>query len=249
MDIRHGHKEKSRLGRLLVNRGYLSETQLEQGLRLQRESGQRLGEVFVGLGWITDKDLNRVLRHQARYRNAAALVTMVTMPFQPLVSLAATNSPVTSSAQTAGELHRIAGMAPLNDDELASFVGRSTDDFLAQLDTVRGMADAAKESADGVVADEYSDAVEGLKLVARSFVPVLNFLHSDLSIVGVHYREGEPRYRISGDGTMELALPERIERIGMNNIRVSESASASLGNVTLSDIRFQAGSNLRIYTH
>ncbi|SDX42561.1 pilus assembly protein PilB [Marinobacter mobilis] len=249
MDIRHGHKEKSRLGRLLVNRGYLSEIQLEQGLRLQRESGERLGEVFVGLGWISDKELNRVLRHQARYRNAAAFVTMVTMPFQPLVSLAATNSVVTPADQTSGALHRVTGMSPLDDDELASFAGRSTEDFLAQLATVRGMAEAAEQSDGGPVDEAYTDAVEGLKLVARSFVPVLNFLHSDLSIVGVHYREGEPRYRISGEGALELALPERIERIGMNNIRVSESASATLGNVTLSDIRFQAGSHLRIYTH
>ena len=64
MRIRQGFEEKSRLGRLLVNRGYLSETQLEDGLRLQREAGQRLGEVFIQSGWISEKELNRVLKHQ-----------------------------------------------------------------------------------------------------------------------------------------------------------------------------------------
>ncbi|MBC7182164.1 MAG: pilus assembly protein PilB, partial [Marinobacter sp.] len=59
MRIRQGIEEKSRLGRLLVNRGYLSEGQLEDGLRVQRETGQRLGEVLVQAGWITRKELDR----------------------------------------------------------------------------------------------------------------------------------------------------------------------------------------------
>ena len=73
MRIRQGFEEKSRLGRLLINRGYLSEGQVNEGLRLQRESGQRLGEVFIQAGWISEKELHRVLKHQSRYRNAAAL--------------------------------------------------------------------------------------------------------------------------------------------------------------------------------
>lgn len=248
MDIRNGHKEKSRLGRLLVNRGYLSEAQLEQGLALQRETGERLGEVFTRLGWISERDLDRVLRHQARYRNAAALVTMVTMPFQPLVSLAATNSSATQSSQTAGELYELAGLVPLTDAELSASTGRSTDDFLARFQTVRGMAEAARDSGGEPLSDENTDAMEGVKLLATTFVPMLNFLHSDLAITGVHYREGEPRYRISAAGELELALPERIERIEMSNIRVSEHAATTLGSVTMTDIRFQAGSEVRIYT-
>ncbi|WP_092022141.1 pilus assembly protein PilB [Marinobacter zhejiangensis] len=248
MDISHGHQEKSRLGRLLVNRGYISEAQLEQGLRHQRESGQRLGEVLVGLGCISERDLRRVLRHQARYRSAAALVTMVTMPFQPLVSLAATNTQVTPAAQSAGQLYETAGLSPMTDEELSASTGQDAGDFLAKVQTVRAMAEAARDSAGGSLADEYTDAIEGLKFAVSTFIPVLNFLHSDLSIIGVHYREGEPRYQVSESGVLELALPERIEQVAMNNIRVSAGASSSLGNVTLSDIQFQAGSHMRVYT-
>ncbi|MEH6563463.1 MAG: pilus assembly protein PilB, partial [Marinobacter sp.] len=92
MRLRKGFEEKSRLGRLLVNRGYLSEDQLDDGLRLQRDSGKRLGEVFIAAGWITERELGRVLKHQSRYRSAAAMVTMVALPFQPLVTFAASNS-------------------------------------------------------------------------------------------------------------------------------------------------------------
>lgn len=105
MRIRKGFEEKSRLGRLLINRGYLSEGQLDEALLLQRETGQRLGEVLIAAGWVTDKELHRVLKHQARYRNAAALVTMVTLPFQPLVSLAAGNTSAASMPAQAGQLY------------------------------------------------------------------------------------------------------------------------------------------------
>lgn len=248
VNIRNGHQEKSRLGRLLVNRGYLTEIQLEQGLKLQRETGQRLGEVFVAQGLITEKELQRVLRHQSRYRNAAALVTMVTLPFQPLVSLASTQSNSSQESQRAGEMYDASGLSPLTDDELSSATGQSTEDFLARVDTIRSMAEAARDSDGSPLSEELTDAVEGLKFVVSSFVPVLNFLKSDLTISGVHYRDGEPRYQVSDAGVLQLALPERIESIEMNNIRVSEAGGASLGNVTLTDIQFQAGSNMRIYS-
>ena len=106
MRIRQGFEEKSRLGRLLVGRGYLTEAQLDEGLRVQRESGLRLGEVFIQSGWISEKELSRVLKHQSRYRNAAALVAVVALPFQPLVGFAATNHVNTSpSSSEAGEMY------------------------------------------------------------------------------------------------------------------------------------------------
>lgn len=128
MRIRQGFEEKSRLGRLLINRGYLSEGQLDEGLRLQRETGQRLGEVFIQAGWISEKELYRVLKHQSRYRNAAALVTMVTLPFQPLVTFAASNSAEASqSALEAGELYERGNLAPLSESELATISGQGID--------------------------------------------------------------------------------------------------------------------------
>lgn len=249
MKISHGHEEKSRLGRLLVNRGYLTEAQLEKGLRLQRETGQRLGEVFVQSGWITERELHRVLKHQTRYRNAAALVTMVVLPFQPLLGFAANHNNNHSSRQDIGELYDKEQFQPMTDAELSGAVGRATEDFLARVDLLRNMAVAAESNRGEPMADEQTDVIEGLKFVTNTFIPVLNFLDSDLTISGVHYRSDEPRYQIGNDGSLTLAMPERIEQIRMDNIRVSGGQGASLGNVTLTDIQFQAGSNIRIYTH
>ena len=204
MRFRQGIEEKSRLGRLLVNRGYLSDAQVTEGLRLQGETGQRLGEVLVQAGWITEKELFRVLRHQSRYRSAAAVVTMVVLPFQPLVSFAASQSSAgaTQVGADAGELYSGSGMAPMSDGELSAVAGQGDDGLLARVRAVAGMVSTAGDS-------QAPDVIEGLKLTANIFVPVLNFLDSDLTISGVHYREGEPRYHVREDGALTLAFPER----------------------------------------
>lgn len=248
MKISHGLAEKSRLGRLLISRGYLTEEQLELGLRLQQETGQRLGEVFVHNGWITERELGRVLKHQARYRNAAALVTMIALPFQPLVSFAANTSVSSPEDPGVGQMYANNSWQPMTDDELAQAVGRATDEFLERVDLVRSMAEAAQASEGEPLPEELSDAMEGLKLVTSSFVPVLNFLDSDMTITGVHYRDGESRYQIHDDGALRLSLPERIEQVAMRNIRVSGGQGPILGHVTLSDIQFQAGSHITIST-
>jgi len=245
--IRKGFEEKSRLGRLLINRGYLSEGQLDEALLLQRETGQRLGEVLIAAGWVTDRELHRVLKHQARYRNAAALATMVTLPFQPLVSLAAGNTHAASMPVEAGELYNRGGLAPLSDRDMADVTAQSSVGLLERIDTVAAMPGNA---TGGVDDPELAglDSVEGIKLAANIFVPVLSFLDSDLTISGVHYRDGEPRYSIREDGALRLAFPERIEEIRMDNIRVSGNQSPSMGNVSIHNIRFHPNSQMTIYT-
>lgn len=245
MRIRQGFEEKSRLGRLLINRGYLSEGQLEEGLRRQRDTGLRLGEVLVASGWVSEKELHRVLKHQSRYRNAAALVAVVTLPFQPLVSLAASNTQAAPVTPEAGELYSQPGLAPLTEAELAGVSGQSDLGLLARLEAVSlmpGQAVSAGEEASG------ADVVEGIRLVANVFVPVLSFLESDFSVKGVHYREGESRFTVLNDGGLRLAFPERIEEIRMDNIRVMGGQTPSMGNVSLRDIRFHPDSQMTIYT-
>lgn len=230
MRLRKGFEEKSRLGRLLVNRGYLSEDQLDDGLRLQRDSGKRLGEVFIAAGWITERELGRVLKHQSRYRSAAAMVTMVALPFQPLVTFAASNSTSAAQAAEAGELLETAGMSPLTEDELSAVAGQGNRSLLDR------------------IGQPEPDVIEGIKLTANVFVPTLNFLESDFSISGVNYRDGEPRYEVSEDGAVTMAFPERIEEIRMDNIRVSGGSSPAMGNVSIQDIRFHPDSRMTIYT-
>ncbi|WP_297794603.1 pilus assembly protein PilB [uncultured Marinobacter sp.] len=245
MDIRQGFEEKSRLGRLLVNRGYLSSQQLEEGLRLQRETGQRLGEALIQAGWITERELFRVLKQQSRYRNAAALFTVVTLPLQPLVSFAA--GPSASAAQdtlpeSAELMQQGKGISPLSDADLARVSGQGDQTLVDRIAAVGAMVPKQGD------ADAEPDVLEGIKLTAHIFVPVLNFLDSDLTITGVHYRDDGVRHRVDDDGRLTLAFPERIEEIRMDNIRVSGGHTPPLGNVSISDIRFDPDSRMTVYT-
>lgn len=246
MNIRQGFEEKSRLGRLLLNRGYLSEQQLNEGLRVQRETGQRLGEVLLAAGWITEKDLQRALRHQTRYRNAAALMTMVALPFQPLVSFAANASDSPAQGAAAGQMIAESGLSALSDDEMAGVSAQSDVGLLARLAVVQDLAaSAGSDHPDNPVT---TDAVDGLRLAADVFVPVLSFLDSELTIAGVHYTGGQSRFSIRDDGAIALALPERIEEIRMENIRVAGGQSASMGTISLRDIQFHPASRMTIQT-
>ncbi|MBK1874817.1 MULTISPECIES: pilus assembly protein PilB [Marinobacter] len=246
MRFHKGFEEKSRLGRLLVNRGYLSESQVEEGLRLQRESGIRLGEVFITAGWITEKELGRVLKHQSRYRSAAAMVTMATLPFQPLVTFAASNNANAAQVAEAGQLFDAAGMSPLTEDELSAVAGQGNSSLFDRVDIVSSMAGGS--GSDEGAGQVEPDVIEGMKLTANVFFPVLNVLDSDLTITGVHYREGEPRYTVAENGRVSMAFPERIEEIRMDNIRVRGGGSPSMGNVSIQDISFHPDSRMTIYT-
>lgn len=243
---RQGFEEKSRLGRLLVNRGYLSDSQLEEGLKLQRESGKRLGEVFVQAGWITERELHRVLKHQSRYRNAAALVTMVVLPFQPMISFASGNqSGNDQGAADAAQMVSEGKFKPMTDAEMSGVTGQADAGLFGQFAQVSSVAATAGNEGGSELAEP--DAVETLKFAANLFVPVLNFLDSELTVSGVHYSNDQPRLSIGNDGAVTVAFPERIDQIRMDNIRVMGSGQ-SMGNIIVSDLRFHGGTSMTIRT-
>lgn len=237
-------QEKSRLGRLLVSRGYVSETQLQQGLAIQRQTGQRLGEALVQCGWISERELHRVLRHQTRYRHALALVAMVSLPLQPLVSLASPQvGSLPRNVESELEIQQLRGLKPLSDFEMAGQAGQGGVEFLAR---VSGLANLVSETGEEEAGSGgKSDVLDGLRVATTTFIPVLAYLESDLTVTGVHYASGEPRFELLPDGGLKLALPERIEAIRMTDLRVG-SGGASLGSVSLHDVQFHPQSSMTI---
>ncbi len=60
-----GQKRPSRpVGRVLINRGKITESQLMAGLDIQTSTGQKIGSVLIGQGLITKDDLRDALAHQ-----------------------------------------------------------------------------------------------------------------------------------------------------------------------------------------
>lgn len=235
--------DKSRLGRLLVNRGYITDEQLTQALGVQRESGDRLGEILVRAGWVTSRELQRTLKHQSRYRYTAAFAAMVVAPLQPVAALAApapalpSATPPTAGQQARGD----SGMKALSEAEMKEVSGQGSNEFIANAHAIAQTPDSDDEAED--------QALDTLELAARTFIPVLSFLDSDLTVTGVDFGDSGPGYGIADDGTVTLNMPERIEEIRMERIRVEGSpASASMGSIRVSNLRFSDDSHLSIRT-
>ncbi len=53
-----------RLGDLLISAGAINDEQLQQGLQMQKGSGERLGDILIRAGFITEKQLIEVLQMQ-----------------------------------------------------------------------------------------------------------------------------------------------------------------------------------------
>ncbi len=247
--------DKSRLGRLLVNRGYITEVQLQQALEQQRQSGERLGEVVVAAGWVTQRELNRTLKHQSRYRYAAAVAALVVAPLQPITALAASvpGVPAATPPTASQQVRENGGMQALTDAEMTRVSGQRDPAFMAQAATMNSgqaqgqIPEHARAAIGKESAEEARETVlDSLQLFANGFVPVLNFLDSDVNVRGVHFAEENPIQSIGADG-ITFALPERIEEISMANIRVQGSSrSASMGNITLSNIQFSENSRMSV---
>jgi len=52
------------VGKILQNKGYITQEQLDEALEQQKESGQRVGEVLVQLGFITDRQVSEAMAEQ-----------------------------------------------------------------------------------------------------------------------------------------------------------------------------------------
>lgn len=99
MAVRTQSIEKSRLGRLLVNKGLITDAQLNRALVESHAAGQRLGEFLVAGGLISEKQLNQTLRRQKRVRHVATFLAMLIAPFQPMMAMSAAAA-TTSTTQT-----------------------------------------------------------------------------------------------------------------------------------------------------
>ncbi|MFZ5688127.1 MAG: GspE/PulE family protein [Bacillota bacterium] len=55
---------KKRLGELLVDSGLITQAQLQEALKLQKQTGDRLGRVLISHGFVTEQDIINVLEFQ-----------------------------------------------------------------------------------------------------------------------------------------------------------------------------------------
>lgn len=90
-------------------------------------------------------------------------------------------------------------------------------------------------------------AVKGGDILQELMGSLPNILDLDFEIIGTQYRKGEQVVTIGQDGAIQVAFPERVERISIENLRVSDSESATLGDITMHDLSFHRDSRIRIH--
>jgi hypothetical protein len=252
MAVRQDVIDRSRLGRLLVNRGLINEQQLSDALALQG-SGQRLGEILLASGTITDWELSRVLKHQQRYRYAAAFVAMALTPLQPAIAFAAGAAGAVPAPKMANSLEMRGGMTALDDDEMAAVDARGIQEDFQQLagfmngqgsfDSLSG-AQGGQKSEKGKSA---ADAVEVLATLGKVFFPLSNVLDAEVEMEGVYFDPSRIKPLLTEDGRgFNINLPTRIERLSFIDIRPAGTHGATMGSMHFEGIRFSDAATLVI---
>lgn len=253
---------KSRLGRLLINRGYITEDQLAEALKIQVASeGSLLGEVLVSQGFISENDLKRTLNHQKRYRYTAAFVALVAAPFQPMLAMAA--SPVSLPLNSAKielssiEMGSFGGLKMMDDSELSDVsaqgfggtapglglginFGQNSGGITAGFSNKYQDNEEFEEQEDEQIANQLADTV----LTVAGFGPISGMIDAKITVEGLKYQEGRSQIEILEGGRMKFYMPTEIAKISMEDIRVKGNTSGpTMGSIYMSDIKFNPESN------
>ena len=57
-------KDNARLGDILIAKGMISKVQVQEGLKLQEQTGSKLGRIVVEKGWVSEQDILKALSEQ-----------------------------------------------------------------------------------------------------------------------------------------------------------------------------------------
>lgn len=258
----HEQIQKSRLGRLLVNRGYISESQLAEALIAQADEGKLLGEVLIARNWISQKDLDRTLRHQKNYRLTTAAITMIVAPLQPMLAFAASPAgalPITNHRMEISDidLGGLKGLQALDDAELADvnaqgfFPGMSTAMGVGQNGDAVAAGFRHKYKEDGEYEEQDEEQIAGeladTVLTVAGLGPISGMIDADIKIEGLEYHTDKPMMEVLDGQRIKFYMPKSIDRISMENIRVKGNDSGpTMGSIYMSDISYGPNSSYTI---
>ena len=222
MHKRQEIQQKSRLGLMLINKGFITRPQLDQALRLQSDTGMRLGEVLIDQGWITERQLNRSLKKQSRYRYAAAFAALLLGPLQPFMASASIERDPISTEQVIEKTS--SGLTPLNDKDMGNVTAQGVNENLDRLQNILSNT-----------LDTSDNGQNSLETLTSLLLPATDLFDADIEMSNVTYGNGHKNV-LNSDGSIEIALPTHIGQIAFKNVRVQGSENASLGDLFIKDI-------------
>lgn len=226
MHKRQEIQQKSRLGLLLINKGLITRSQLDQALKLQSETGMRLGEVLIDQGWISERQLNRSLKKQSRYRYAAAFAALLLGPLQPFMASASIERDPISTEQVIEKKDRAlsSGMRSMTDTDMGEVTAQGVNSNIATVQDI--LANTLDTSDNGE---------STLSTLGNLLMPASDLLDADVEMTDVTYADG-PRTTLNADGSIGVALPTHIGQLAFKNVRVQGSEGEHLGDLFIKDI-------------
>ena len=225
MHKRQEIQQKSRLGLLLINKGLITSSQLDQALKLQGKTGMRLGEVLIDQGWISERQLSRSLKKQTRYRYVAAFAALLLGPLQPFMASASIERDPISTEQVTEKKDQSfsSGLTSLTDTDMGNVSAQGVNDNLARLqDILAGNQEA-------------NNGQNTLATIGSLLLPASDLLDAEVEMSGVTYAKGQTT-SLNEDGSIQLALPTHIDQIAFKNIRVKGSKNEHMGDLFIKDI-------------
>jgi type IV pilus assembly protein PilB len=63
-EVHQDPKDNFRLGDILIAKGMITSAQIEEGLKLQKETDSKLGNIIVDKGWVSEQDILKALSEQ-----------------------------------------------------------------------------------------------------------------------------------------------------------------------------------------
>ncbi|WP_156116520.1 hypothetical protein [Massilia sp. 9096] len=257
--------DKTRLGRLLVEKQLISHAQLEAAILAQGQSGRRLGEILADMKLITQAQVRGAIRRQRRLRMAAALATTLLGPLHACA--AAAGAPAVSASTSASVSARGFGAQPLSEQALGAVTAQRRPDEAPGAGAA-GAADAAMTNAlreqarqaelrlqalDVISAREAQAASQaavrhglpdgGVKVLgdlAQVLNPLTLLLSADISVGNVSYDAGNSVASVGKDGAVTLKVPSSIGEISFHNIRVGSQPGPGFGSAAIRDIDLRA---------
>ncbi|NVK39203.1 MAG: hypothetical protein HWE18_14845 [Gammaproteobacteria bacterium] len=232
------HIQKSRLGLLLINKGLITQSQLDSALQVQLTTGLRLGEVLINQGILSERQLTKALKKQSRHRLWAGVLAVVLGPMSFGAFASQSTQQPTQDSQIS-QMSEYQGLKALDDLELASIDGKG---FQTTQEALNSLIQQAQGERD-------NDKLGALDELVSLLNPIASVLDADISVKGVKQNHHK-QTKLNADGSIELALPSEIKEIAFRNLRVKgDTSGRSFGDVVISNVRFSEQSSIRIRAH
>lgn len=105
---------KKRLGELLQESNLITHSQLEEALKVQKDSGERLGKVLIELGYVTEQDIINVLEFQLGIKQVTVIADDLDPETVKLIPEALARRHMVVATKLTGRTLTVAMVDPLN---------------------------------------------------------------------------------------------------------------------------------------